>query len=283
MVLRTVEDRVRPRVADRAMGPSDRGGRPGCRRTAPRRTRGLRARGRNRVRAAGFRSSLVGRCSAVGSSAVGVLRFFSWDPRNCTCARSVPLRGLCVVGLVLSANAYPYGQIEPARRNEGTGVSREVGGRRREGHETGPSSASRRYLRQGRGPRAREGEPALEGQDPSSSSTLVVLRACREGRLDAEASSSQGCTRKRGALTKRFQGSRRGTGRVCEPDDASRADWHDDTGRAARASGRGLGRLLRRAKRRTKRARRLTAPGRFSTSCSVGVSTPTTRRERRRR
>jgi len=264
------------------MGPSDRGGRPGCRRPARRWTRGLRARGRSRVRAAGLRSSLVGRPSAVGSSAVGVPRLcFAWDPRNALRARSVALRGLCVVGLVLSANAYPYGQHEPARRNEADQVPREVGSRRRECLETERSSAprSQRYLRQGRGPQAHEGEPALEGQDPPGSPTLAALQACRERRLDAEASSPQDCRRKRGALTRLFQGSRRGTGRVCEPDDASRADSHDETGRAARARRLGLCRLLRRAGRRTTRARRLTAPGRFSTS-TVGVCTPTSFRAR---
>ena len=271
------------------MGPSDRGDRPGSR-TAPRWMRELRARGRYRVRAAGLRSSQVGRFSAVGSSAVGEPRLFAWDSRNASRARSVALRGLCVVGLVLSANAAePYEQIEPARRNEEDRVSREVGERHREGPErSGRSSGSRRDIRHARSTRtwdrARsqgpQGGPALEGQDPSDPSTLAILRAPSEGRLDTEASSTQGCRRERGALTRWFQGSRRGTGRVCEPDDASRADLHDETGRAARARSRGLERLLRRAERRSKRARRLTAPGWFPTF-RVGVCTPTSCRPRR--
>lgn len=267
---------------DRAMGPSDRGGRPGCRRAAARWTRGLRARGRTRVWAAGLRSSLVGRLDAVGSSAAGEPRlFFAWDPRNTSRARSVALHGLCVVGLDLTANANPYEQHEPARRNEKDRGSRGVGGHRRKCvRGTRLEDAACGDLRSGPKPSAREGRPALEGQDPPGPSTLAALRERQQRCLEAEGSGSQDSRRERGALTRWFQGSRRGTGRVCEPDDASRADRHDETGRITQADGRGFERLLRRAERRTKRARRLTAPGWFPTFC-VGVCTPTARRTRR--
>lgn len=70
----TVEDRVRLKPEDRALGRADLGGRPGRCRAIARRVPGLCAHGRFGARVAGLGSSLIGLVAAVRPSPVGVLR-----------------------------------------------------------------------------------------------------------------------------------------------------------------------------------------------------------------
>lgn len=199
---------------------------------------------------------------------------FVWDPRN-HLVRSCPVtsRGLCVAGLVLSINANPYGETE-----EVAGGDRvpSLGLRRCEGvPRTRCTDAFVGLVRPDRGAPAHEGEPALERQGAPSPAAVPVLRTRRQGRLGAQARQLYRQRREVQALTARFQGSRRRTGRIREPGDQSLArGCATENGRRVRADTPGQRSLRGRVPGRVRDGRRPALRGRSSTSCLIGVHTP---------
>lgn len=146
---------------------------------------------------------------------------FVWDQRNQVVGvcMNAPL-GLGVAGLDLLAND-SYGEAEEAEIEVQEDRSRpDVGDDRRRGlPESERRDVAHAPLRSARRAPAHEGEPALESENPAGPSEIRIVRARRARRLGV-LPRRQGDARRK-ALTARFQGSHRKTGRVREPRDPS--------------------------------------------------------------